>query len=131
MARMRGEERSVSIQERAFGFSCRVVRLCRHLERSSVGRHLGAQLLRSGTSVGANLEEAQAGQSKRDFIAKVSIALKEARETLYWLRLLEACEVVAADRLAPLRTEADELVSILTTILRRARASPPPPRATP
>jgi four helix bundle protein len=107
-----------------------VVRLCRHLKGAPVARHLGSQLLRSGTSIGANLEEAHAGQSKRDFISKASIALKEARETLYWLRLLEASGLVPAGRHAPLRAEADEMVAILTTILRNARRSTPrdPPR---
>ena len=112
------------IQARAFEFACRIVKLYRHLEeRSSSGRVLGSQLLRSGTSVGANLEEANAGQSRADFIAKCSIALKEARETHYWLRLLAACEIAAQERLAPLISEANELVATLTTIVKNARSS--------
>ena len=73
----------LNIVERSFEFAVRVVRLCRFLEKQDrVSRTLANQLLRSGTSVGANIEEAQAGQSKADFTAKMSIAHKEARETL-------------------------------------------------
>jgi four helix bundle protein len=72
------------IQERTFAFAVRIVKLCRHLdEQPGVSRTLGRQLLRAGTSVCANMEEAQAGESKADFIHKCAIALKEARETHY------------------------------------------------
>ena len=72
------------IKERTFSFAVEIVRLCQGLEKQSdVYRTLGRQLLRSGTSVGANVEEAQAGQSRADFASKYSIALKEARETIY------------------------------------------------
>jgi four helix bundle protein len=82
---------------------------------------LASQILRSGTSIGANLAEANSGQSKADFISKCNIALKEARETLYWLRLLLACELVTEDRLGSLIDETDEIVAILTTIVKKAR----------
>lgn len=82
------------IRERTFDFVVRIVKLCQYLdEKPGVGQTLGKQLLRSGTFIGANIEEAQAGQSKPDFISKNAIALKEARETLYWLRLLAATKV--------------------------------------
>ena len=75
------------IQERTFQFSIDVVRLCQKLDsKSGVARTLGRQLLRSGTSIGANIEEAQAAQSTADFVNKCSISLKETRETIYWLR---------------------------------------------
>jgi four helix bundle protein len=89
-----------------------------------VSRTLANQLLRSGTSIGANIEEAQAGQSRGDFAAKAYIACKEARETHYWLRLLAAASVVPSDRLSPLTKEANELVAILTSIVKKARAAP-------
>jgi four helix bundle protein len=111
------------IQERAFLFACRVVRPSRHLDSSVAGRHLAGQLLRAGTSVGANLEEAHAAQTKRDFVAKVSIALKEARETLYWLRIIRACRLIPPLRLELLIREANELVSILTVIRKRSQVS--------
>jgi four helix bundle protein len=113
-----------TIQERAFDFACRIVKLHGFLtKRGSSQRRLAGQLLRSGTSVGAKLQEAHAAQSKSDFISKCSIALKEARETYYWLRLLVACDVVTSERLTPLVAEANEIVAILTTIVRNARSS--------
>jgi len=112
------------IQERAFSFAYRIVKLYQFLlEQGGVGEVLGKQLLRSGTSIGANLEEAIAGQSKADFISKCNIALKEARETHYWLRLFEKIKIVSADRLSELAKESNELVAILTTIVKNARAS--------
>lgn len=108
--------------ERTFQFASRVVRLCQGLdERPGVGRTLGRQLLRSGTSIGANVEEGQAGQSRADFAAKYSIACKEARETHYWLRLLAATEIVPEARLQDLLKECDQLIAILTTIIRKTK----------
>jgi four helix bundle protein len=76
------------IRERAFELAVRIIKACQFLdEQLGVGRTLGKQLIRSGTSIGANLEEAQAGQSRADLISKNAIALKEAHETHYWLRL--------------------------------------------
>ena len=71
--------------------------------------------------IGANLEEANAGQTKRDFIAKCSISLKEARETCFWLRVLLATDLVPTERLRPLLTESHEIVSILTAIVKNAK----------
>jgi four helix bundle protein len=111
-----------NIQERAFQFACRIVRLHQYLDKQAgTGRIIAKQMLESGTSIGANLEEADAGQSKRDFVSKCGIALKEARETFYWLQLLLACDLVPESRIAPLVTEANELVAILTTIVKNAR----------
>jgi four helix bundle protein len=90
-------------------------------ETPGVGRIIGRQLLRAGTSVGANVEEAQAGQSKADFISKIAIALKEARETLYWLRLLAASKVLPVERLSGLQTEIEELMRVLGAILVSAK----------
>jgi len=110
------------IEKRTFDFSIRIVKLCQHLdERQGVGRTIGKQLLRAGTSIGANIEEAQAGQSKADFISKYAIALKEARETLYWLRLLSATEILSVERLAELQSEAEELTRIIGSIIVSAK----------
>ena len=110
------------LAERTFQFGCRVVRLCQVLDRTpGAGRTLAHQLLRSGTSIGANVEEGQAAQSRADFLSKLSIACKEARETHYWLRLLAASEVVDEARLAELLDEADQLIAILTTITKNTR----------
>jgi len=86
-------------------------------------RPLAYQLVDAGTSVGSNLEEAEAGQSKADFISKCRISLKEARETLYWLRLIVASDFLPEERVATLRDEANEIVAILTTIVKNASKS--------
>jgi four helix bundle protein len=109
------------IVERTVGFSLRIIRLYRELEADGAGRILGRQLLRCGTAIGANVHEAQAGQSKADFIAKVSVAHKEARETSYWLRLLRESGLVSAARLAPLEDEAQQLARIVAAILLAAK----------
>ncbi len=115
----------LDIRERAFIFATRLVKLCRHLEeRPGVGRTLGHQLLRAGTSVGANVEEAQAAQSRADFIHKNAIALKEARETHYWLRLLEATNSASGVDLSGLRAEVSVLMKILGAIIVSAKKSP-------
>lgn len=99
-----------------------MVRLCRFLEtQDRVSRTLADQLLRAGTSIGANIEEAQAGQSKSEFTAKMAIARKEARETLYWLKLLKAAEIVESEKLVDITGEADELVRILTAIVKTSQ----------
>jgi len=110
------------LPERTFEFARRVVELCKVLDQMpGVSRTLANQLLRSGTSVGANVEEGQAGQSRADFVSKLSIACKEARETHYWLRLLSATKIVPESRLTGLLDEANQLVAILTTVIRNAR----------
>jgi four helix bundle protein len=110
------------IRERTFDFSLRIIRLCQQLEEQpGVARSLSWQLLRSGTSIGANVEEAQAGQSKLDFISKNAIALKEARETVYWLRLLVGSKIIPVERLSELLTEANELAKIIGSIIVSAK----------
>ncbi len=110
------------IKERAFEFAVRIVKLCQYLdEQPGVPRTLSYQLLKAGTSVGANIEEAHAGQSRPDFISKNSIALKEARECHYWLRLLIATKIMPEKRLATLRDEAEELMRILGSIVIRTK----------
>ena len=117
-----GDEKRRDIVERTFRFSVRIVKLCQVLDEGPVvGRTLSRQLLRSGTSIGANVEEAQAGQSRADFLSKYSIALKEARETHYWLRLIAECEILAPIRLAEITQECNELVAILTAIIKSTR----------
>ena len=80
------------------------------------------QLLRSGTSVGANVEEGQAAQSEADFVSKYSIARKEARETHYWLRLLAESKIVSPGTLSDLMGECNELIAILTTIVKKVQS---------
>lgn len=110
------------LPERTFAFAERIVRLCVFLEQNGrVSTTLATQLLRSGTSVGANVEEAGSAESRKDFVHKYAIACKEARESHYWLRLLAASELVPKERLDPLSNEANELIAILTTIIKKSR----------
>ena len=96
--------------------------LCQALDQTpGVSRTLANQLLRSGTSIGANVEEGQGSQSRADFVAKYSIACKEARETHYWLRLLVASEIAAESKLQDLIDEANQIVAILTSIIKTTR----------
>lgn len=119
----RKKSKEKDINERSFSFACRIVKLYQSLaEKTDGGEILGRQVLRSGTSIGANLEEASAGQSKADFISKCNIALKEARETHYWLRLLMTTKIISPDKLKPLANESNELVAILTTIVKKSRS---------
>ena len=84
---------------------------------------LGKQLLRSGTSIGANYREAFRARSKAEFIAKCGDFLRELEESAYWLELLVEAEIVSAEKLAPLRKECDELTAIFVTIVKRAKTS--------
>jgi four helix bundle protein len=118
------------IKKRSFQFAKRIIRLCKYLEAlRGTGRTMAVQLLRSGTSIGANIEEAYGGHSRADFIAKMVIAMKEARETHYWLRLLTETNATLAARLKPLVSEANQIVSILTAIIIRSRANSPRTRS--
>ena len=119
---MNALERPRDIEKRTFDFGLGIVKLCQFLEgRSWVNSTLGKQLLRCGTSIGSNVEEAQAAESRADFISKNNISLKEARETHYRLRLLAAAEVVAQSRLQPILDEALELKRILGAIVVSAK----------
>ena len=110
------------LPDRTFAFAERIVRLCVLLEQNDrVSTTLATQLLRSRTSVGANVEEAGSAESWKDFIHKYAIACKEARESHCWLRLLAASEVLTKEKLKPLITEANELIAILTTIIKKSR----------
>jgi four helix bundle protein len=103
-------------------FARRIIRLYVALPKTDAAAQvLGKQVLRSGTSLGANYREADRARSKAEFISKIGDCLKEADETLYWLELLLDESFVPAKRLRPLVTEADELVAIFTTISKRAR----------
>lgn len=118
-------ETSDTVLDKSFDFALRTVKLCKHLAAERKEHVLSKQLLRSGTSIGANVNEAQAAQSKADFIAKMSIASKEARETNYWLRLL--CEANYLDKTQPhvktLLNQSEELVKMLTSIVKTAQSN--------
>ena len=117
---------------RGFRFACAIVRLYTKLAKlPAVPPYLARQVLQAGTSIGANLEEAKGAQTRRDIAAKFSIALKEARETAYWLHLLEATNLAPAELVGSLRAEAGELVAILTVSRRRLNMKPRGERSDP
>lgn len=114
----------MKITERSFLFAVRVTRLCRHLEKqNNTTRTVANQLLRSGTSIGANIEEAQGAQSRADFISKMTIALKESRESLYWLKLLQASALADSNMLSTLTKESDELSKIIGAIVKNTKTN--------
>ena len=106
------------ICERTLDFSVRIVKFCSFLNKQgSESRDLARQLIRSGTSIGANVEEAQAAQSTADFISKLKISLKEGRETRYWLKVIMASELVPENRIISLLNECNELINIIGSII--------------
>lgn len=105
------------IQKKSYEFALRIVVLYRKLCKANEFV-LSKQLLRSGTSIGANIEEAQAGQSRADFISKMSIASKEARETNYWLRLLRDSGTIEKQEVDSLLMDSESIMSILTSIVK-------------
>ena len=110
------------ILNRSFQFAVRIVKLCGYLDRTGgVCRILMPQILRAATSVVSNIEEAQAGQSRADFIAKMGIALREARETHVRLRILAEAEMITNSRLGSITAEADEIKRILGSIVLSRR----------
>ena len=109
-----------AIQDKSFHFAVRIVNLCKYLKNEKKEYILYKQLFRCGTSVGANITEAQRGQSKADFTAKMSIALKEAYETEYWLRLLFKTEYLNATEYESIHKDVTELISLLISICKTA-----------
>ena len=109
------------LTERSYGFALRIVSLYRHLTEQKKEYVLSKQVLRSGTSIGANVTEANHAQSKADFIHKLSIAHKESFETEYWLCLLRDSNYVSGARIGALITECQELQRILTASIKTAR----------
>ena len=110
-----------AIGEKSMLFAVRVVNLYRHLMRKNKELVLAKQVLRSGTSIGANVREAESAQSKADFTSKMSIALKECGETLYWLELLVRTESISQKEYASIGGVCDELFALLTAIVKTSR----------
>jgi four helix bundle protein len=115
--------RNVDICDRTFDYALRAINLYSHLQNAKdrAGWVLGDQYLRAATSIGANVEEAQAAESRADFIHKMNIAQKEARESHYWLRLLLRSNRIPANQLQPLLDETNEILAILTSIVTNTK----------
>ncbi len=104
------------IQEKSFSFAIRIVKVYKYLVSAQNEYVLSKQLLRSGTSIGANIEESIGGQSTADFLSKISISYKEARESIYWIKLLQATEYITIEESSSLLKDANEICKILGKI---------------
>lgn len=109
------------IKDKSYKFSLRIVNLYKYLVDKKKEYILSKQILRSGTSIGANVEEGAAGQSKKDFISKFAIVLKEARETHYWLRILHDSKYISKTQFDSLIFDCEEIIKITITIQKTAR----------
>ena len=111
-------------REKELLFAVRIVKLCKHLNAAKKEFVLSKQLLRAGTSIGANIAEAEQAQSRADFISKMNIALKEAVETNYWLRLLQATDYLTDSEYTSVVNDCKELEKLLTAIIKTTRNTP-------
>ena len=109
------------IQNKSFAFAVRIVRLYQFLQEEKREFVLSKQILRSGTSIGANIEEGEGGFSKKDFTAKMGISYKEARETKYWLRLLKETDYITEDQFSSLLHDCEELLKMLYNIVKNSK----------
>lgn len=116
-------KRNIDIHDRLLAFSIRIVKLCKLLAKSNQDRIIADQLLRAATSVGANMSEADAASSKRDFIHKVNIAKKEIMETNYWLKIIQGTGIIddGVRGFHQILSESEQLIRIIGSILFRAK----------
>ena len=110
-----------AIYQKSFQFAVRIVNLCKYLQTEQKEFVLSKQILKSGTSIGANVAEAQEAQSRADFASKLNIALKEAKETDYWLRLLHATEYISDGQFQSIIADCDEIESLLVSIVKASK----------
>ena len=109
------------VGEKSFQFAVRIVKMCKYLRKTKGEFTLSRQLLRSGTSIGANVAEVLQAQSRPDFAAKLGIALKETAETKYWLRLMSATDYIPSDGFNSIFEDCCEIEKILVSILKTLR----------
>ena len=117
----KGRMKENVIVDKSKKFALRIIRMYRYLCDKKKEFVLSKQVLRSGTSIGANVREAERGQSKADFMAKMSIALKEADETLYWLELLHESDLLSANEFSGIYNDGQEIVRILVSITQTSK----------
>jgi four helix bundle protein len=110
------------IQQKSFAFAIRIVNLYKFLTAEKKEFVLSKQLLRSGTSIGANVEESIGGQSEKDFLSKLSIAYKEARESMYWINLLQATDYLEKEQVDSILKDAEEICKILGSIQKTIKS---------
>lgn len=119
---MDSDGKKVDITERTYKFGVEIIKLVRSSSRSFSSSVLLGQLIRSGTSIGANVEEAQNASSKADFTYRMGVALREARETRYWLRLLVDSGTISGEKILKLVDEDTQLVKILSVIVKNSKS---------
>jgi len=112
-----------AVKEKSFRFAVRIVKLCNYLRDTKSEFVISKQLLRCGTSIGANTAESRFAQSRPDFVSKLSIALKEAAETDYWLRLLYETNYLTQTQFASLMRDCDELECLLASIVKTMKTN--------
>jgi four helix bundle protein len=110
-----------AVQIKSYDFALRIIKVYKHLSQEKKEFVLSKQLLRSGTSIGANIEESIGGQSKADFFAKITIAYKETRESKYWIRLLRDSEYLTNEQSEDLLKDVEELLKIIGSIQKTVR----------
>ena len=110
------------LERKSFQFAVRTVNLCKHLRSTKKEYTLSKQFLRSGTSIGANIAEAQQAQSKADFISKLSIALKEATESKYWIRLMSATGYLSETEYSSMFRDCVELEKMLVSSIKTSKS---------
>lgn len=109
------------VRDKSYSFALRIIKMCKYIQKNNKEYILSNQVLRSGTSIGANIEEGCSAQSRKDFIHKLSIAQKEAFETRYWLCLLKDSEEIKKEYADSMVCDCDEIISILTKILKTTK----------
>ena len=110
------------IKDKSYAFALEAVKLCLNIQQEKREYILTKQLLKSGTSIGANVEEAQQPQSRADFTSKMSIALKESYESRYWLRLIRDSGLASTDQIEPLLKQVDEIIRLLVAITMKSKS---------
>lgn len=113
------------VGEKSFLFAVRMVKMCQHISESKREFGLTKQVLRSGTSIGANIQEGLQAVSAKDFQFKLSTSLKEAEETMYWLRLLQATDYLSTSEFESISADCQELCKLLTSIIKTSRKNHP------
>jgi len=118
---MKQKTTSDDLAERGYRFALRIIELVDVLPNNVVGRGIGGQLIKSGPSIGANIEEAKGALTRKDFIHSMNIAKKEARETKYWIKLITGANLIKEEKAKLLLEENEELIKILTSIVKSSQ----------
>jgi len=114
-------EKNSEIGERSFNFGVRIVKMVLSFPKNVAGDVLGKQIIKSGTSIGANISEAQSAISKKEFIYQMNIAKREAKETFFWLRVMASSGFIKEDKIKDLMDECNQLIAILITIVKNSQ----------